>query len=636
MVAVGIDLGTTFSCVAVWRDGSVEVIANEQGNRTTPSLVAFTPTGRLIGESARNQAALNPCNTIFGAKRLIGRRFDDTGVQTDLHNWPYQVSNQNGKPMIVVDFRGTKKSFSPEEISSMILLKMKEIAENYLGAKVNKAVITVPAYFNDSQREATRVAASIAGLEVLRITNEPTAAALAYGLDRKGDKNVLIYDLGGGTLDVSVLSISGSVYEVKATAGNTSLGGEDFDNRVVAYFAEDFRKKYDIDILGNVRALRRMKIAAERAKRSLTSSAMTTAEVECVCDGLNYVGKITRAYFEEICSDLFRETLESVKKALADANLQKTDIQNIVLVGGSTRIPKIQRILREFFGGKELTTSVNPDEAVACGAAIQAAMLSGQRHTKINDLVLIDVVPASLGMEIGRGMMQIVVERNTSIPCQKTKEITTLEDYQTNMQIDIFEGERSLTKHNNLLGVIVLNGIPPAPRGVPKIDVTFTIDENGIVNVTAKVQSTGSTQSVTIRNENRLSHLQIAQMKLDAAIYQEYDNEDRQRLEVRNQLETYVFETKRNVAEHSDALTEQDKEFMKAEFETAMEWLDSNTDCMREDYEAQMTALMVRWVGVMKKMYGDPLIHIAKRQRSENYEEQLGVVIEEVHDSGES
>ncbi|XP_075989827.1 heat shock protein 70 A1-like [Anticarsia gemmatalis] len=621
MVAVGIDLGTTYSCVAVWRNGTVEVIANEQGNRTTPSYVAFTETERLIGEEARNQAAFNPLNTVFGAKRLIGRRYDDIGVQMDLRHWPFQISNVNGKPMILVTHKKETKSFAPEEISGTVLLRMKEIAEKYLGVTVDKAVITVPAYFNDSQRQATRTAGTIAGLEVLRITNEPTAAALAYGLDRKGDQNVLIYDLGGGTFDVSVLTINGTFYEVKSTAGNTRLGGEDFDNRLVAYFAEDFRKKYHKDITRNAKALRRLKTAAERAKRFLTSYSEASVEVESLADGIDYQGKISRALFEELCSDLFRDTLDPVQKAITDAKLKKSDINNIILVGGSTRIPKIQVLLREFFDGKNLTTSLNPDEAVACGAAIQAAILNGQQHEKIQDLLLVDVVPLSLGVETARGMMFKVIEENTPIPCQRTKEITTLNDFQRSMTIEIFEGERSLTENNNLLGVIQLDGIPPAPRGVAKIDVTFDIDVNGILSVTAKDKSTENIKSITIKNECRLNQEDISKMIADAMVYKFEDIESKRRLEVRNQLESYIYEVKRTISEQREKLTEKEQEFMKEELKNALEWLEVNMDCLREEFERQLTEFMRKWARVLRKIYGQPWRHRAKRQRSENYEE---------------
>ncbi|CAB3258271.1 unnamed protein product [Arctia plantaginis] len=595
MAAVGIDLGTAYSCVAVWKQGSVEVIANELGNRTTPSCVAFTESGRLIGEEARNQAAFNSANTIFNAKRLIGRRYDDIGVQTNLRHWPFKITNENGKPMILVQNNEQTKSFAPEEISSMVLFKMKEIAENYLGKKVDKAVITVPAYFNDSQRQATRTAGLIAGLEVLRITNEPTAAALAYGLDRKGDKNVLVYDLGGGTFDVSVLSIFGSVYEVKSTAGNTRLGGEDFDNRLVAYFAQDFRKKFHKDITRHVRALRRLKTAAESAKRFLSSYSEASVNVESLCEGIDYHGKISRALFEDLCSDLFRDTLGPVEQALTDAKLTKTDINDVILVGGSSRIPKIQAMLQEFFDGKTLTTSLNPDETVACGAAIQAAILNGERDEKIQNLLLVDVVPLSLGIKTARGVMLTFIERNTPIPCQKTKDITTVEDHQTSMTIEIFEGERSLTQDNNLLGAIELNGISPGPRGEAKIDVTFDVNADGILSVTAKDRGTGSLESIVIRNEQRLSEQQIAKMILDAVAHRLDDIENRRRLEARNQLETYVYQARRTITEHADKLTESEKEFMKQECQRTLEWLDMNTDCIEEEFQIKTTDCMRRW-----------------------------------------
>ncbi|KAJ2942315.1 hypothetical protein O0L34_g15863 [Tuta absoluta] len=621
MVAIGIDLGTTYSCVAVWRHGAVEVIANEQGNRTTPSYVAFTTTQRLIGESAKNQAPCNPWNTVFAAKRLIGRRYDDIGVQMDLRHWPFHVINDNGKPKILVEFKGEKKSFAPEEISAMLLFRMKQVAEAYLGTQVDDAVVTVPAYFNDSQRQATRAAGAIAGLKVLRIINEPTAAALAYGLDRnlKGEKNVLIYDLGGGTFDVSVLTIGeGSVYEVKSTAGNTHLGGEDFDNRLVVYFAEDFKKKYGEDILKNPRALRRLKTASERAKRFLTSATEASVEIESLHNGIDYYGRVSRAMFEELCSDLFKDTLTPVEHAITDARISKEDIHDIILVGGSTRIPKIQSMLLEYFN-RPLTTSINPDEAVAYGAAIQAAILSGEHHEKIQDLLLVDVVPLSLGVETARGMMYKVIERNTAIPCRQTKDLTTLEDYQRAMTIEVFEGERALTKDNNLLGSFDLTDIPPAPRGVPKIDITFDVDANGILSVSAQDRSTGNTEGMTISNQNRLKPSEISKMMADAERFKEEDNENKSRLEAKNQLESYVYSTKQTVTEDVTKLSVKEKELMTKECQDAMDWLDTNVDNTKEEYESKMTELMRRWSRVMSKFCN--LRHRAKRQRSETQPE---------------
>lgn len=637
MVAIGIDLGTTYSCVAVWRNGTVEVIANEQGNRTTPSYVAFTPRQRLIGESAKNQAPINPWNTIFGVKRLIGRRFDDVGVQMDLHHWPFTVINENGKPKIVVEFKNKKNIFAPEELSSMLLFRMKQVAEAYLGEQVKDVVITVPAYFNDSQRQATRAAGAIAGLNVLRIINEPTAAALAYGLDRnlKGEKNILIYDLGGGTFDVSILSIGdGSVYEVKSTAGNTRLGGEDFDNRLVASFAEDFRKRYGRDITKNIKALRRLKTASERAKRFLTSMTEATVEIESLHLGIDYTGKISRAFFDELCLDLFKDTLTPVQQALDDARMTKDNINEIILVGGSTRIPKIRSLLLDFFK-RPLTTSINPDEAVAYGAAIQAAVLSGEHHEKIQDLLLVDVVPLSLGVETARGMMFKVIEKNTPVPCRQTKDITTLEDHQRVMTIEIFEGERTLTKNNNLLGVFELKDIPLAPRGVPKIYITFDVDANGILSVTAQDRSTGNSEGITITNDHRLDQDEIAKMKADAEAFKEEDTEHKRCLESRHQLETYVYNVKQTITDSDSQLNDEEKTTMLQDCQDAIIWMDSNADSLREEFETKLTELMKKWSKALAKFY-KPSRHQAKRQRSENYQEELGeheiATIEELDD----